>query len=97
MTVFDVIGLIGVVFYIAGFVGLQIWAWQPQSYRYLLCNLFGALFTLISLYYSFNLASCITQLIWLGVSAFGVMQTVKSKNMKLDQVDHLNGSDNLTL
>lgn len=87
MTVFDLIGLVGVVFYILGFVGLQVWTWQPHSYRYLLCNLFGALLTLISLYYSFNLASCISQLIWFGISGFGLLQ-VKKQNQQTTLNQH---------
>jgi len=45
---------------------------DPKGWRYSACNGIGALLILISLYYSFNLASFVIEIAWLAISAFGL-------------------------
>lgn len=77
--IFDMIGLIGVACYIYGFVGLQVLNFQPQGYPYLICNLLGAILTLISLAYAFNLASFVSQIVWLFISVISMYKEKKNR------------------
>lgn len=79
MNIFDMIGLTGVACYIYGFVGLQVLNFQPQGYPYLICNLLGAILTLISLAYAFNLASFVSQIVWLLISVISMYKQIKNR------------------
>ncbi|KZE28886.1 hypothetical protein EV683_11369 [Crenobacter luteus] len=68
---YDLIGLIGVIAYLAAYFGVQLMGWSPQSPRYFALNLAGPACILVSLLHSFNLASFVTQCTWLVLTLFG--------------------------
>lgn len=74
MTLYDVIGIIGVSLVLMSYGLLQIDKIDPKSIAYSAFNLVGAILILISLYFSFNLASFIIEIAWLLISAYGLFK-----------------------
>ena len=70
----DFVGLAGVVFVVGSFFLLQAGKLGPLSIGYQLANLFGAIFILLSLYYAPNLSAILLQLVWIVISAFGIVR-----------------------
>jgi len=77
MTVYDIIGIIGVGFVLISYLLLQIDRIEPKSVSYSLLNLVGAFLILISLYFTFNLASFIIEIAWLLISAYGLIKAIR--------------------
>lgn len=77
MTLYDVIGIIGVSFILISYLLLQIDRIEPKSVSYSLLNLVGAFLILISLYFTFNLASFIIEIAWLLISAYGLIKAIR--------------------
>lgn len=73
-TFFDFIGLLGVAIAVLAFAILQAGLIRGQSYTYAGLNLLSAVLVLISLTASFNLSSSIKQVIWIGISLFGIIR-----------------------
>jgi len=67
MTWYDVIGIVGVSMIVLAYLGIQLERINGQSLSYSLINLIGAIFILISLYHTFNLASFVIECFWLNV------------------------------
>lgn len=72
--VFDVIGLIGVSGILMAYFLLQTERWNSDQIRYSATNLVGALLILVSLTHTFNLASFVIELAWIGISLFGIVK-----------------------
>jgi hypothetical protein len=68
----DFIGLIGVAMILFTYAALTFEKMDPKGWAYSTGNGVGALLILISLYYSFNLASFVIEIAWLAISAFGL-------------------------
>ncbi|RXZ43879.1 CBU_0592 family membrane protein [Crenobacter cavernae] len=68
---YDLIGLIGVIAYLAAYFGVQLMGWSPEGPRYIALNVLGPACILVSLSHSFNLASFVTQCTWLLVTLIG--------------------------
>lgn len=77
MTVYDIFGIIGVGFVLISYLLLQIDRIEPKSVSYSLLNLVGAFLILISLYFTFNLASFIIEIAWLLISAYGLIKAIR--------------------
>ncbi len=60
-------GLIVLAYYL-----LQLEKVDPKGLNYNLMNFFGAVFLLISLSFTFNLASYVIELFWIGASLIGL-------------------------
>lgn len=73
---FNVIGIIGVVLVLLAYLLLQIDKLQQDSITYSALNLVGSVLILISLYYTWNLASGVIEIAWLLISLFGVSKAV---------------------
>jgi len=71
-TLPDVIGLIGVVLILVTYAALTLEKMDPKGVLYSVGNGLGAGLILISLIYSFNLASFIIEIAWLIISLFGL-------------------------
>lgn len=81
----DIVGIIGVVLIIAAFFLLQAGRISAQSYAYQLSNLVGAICLLYSLYYHWNLASVIIEILWLIISIYGLIRVhFSGKSLKAD-------------
>ncbi|WP_409432924.1 hypothetical protein ACJ3XI_00065 [Litorimonas sp. RW-G-Af-16] len=75
----DILGLIGVSIILATYLALQLGKVAPTDWRYSAANGFGALLILVSLYFTFNLASFVIEIAWLAISLFGLFRAFKSR------------------
>ena len=73
----DFIGLVGVGLILIVFGALTLERIDPKGWRYNAGNGLGALLILISLLFSFNLASFVMGIAWLGFSLFGLWKAWK--------------------
>lgn len=71
-TLPDIIGLIGVLIILITYGALTLEKMDPKGWRYSAGNGLGAVLILISLYFSFNLASFVIEIAWLAISGFGL-------------------------
>jgi len=68
----DFIGLVGVGMILFTYGALTLEKMDPKGWMYSAGNGLGALLILVSLFYSFNLASFVIEIAWLAISAFGL-------------------------
>lgn len=68
----DLIGLIGVGIILLAYGALTLEKIDPKGWLYSAGNGLGAGLILISLFYSFNLASFVIEIAWLAISLFGL-------------------------
>lgn len=68
----DLIGLLGVLLILVTYGLLTLEKMDPKGWRYSAGNGLGAGLILISLFYSFNLASFVIEIAWLTISGFGL-------------------------
>ena len=68
----DLIGLAGVFIILIAYGLLTLEKMDPKGCRYSASNGLGAALILISLFYSFNLASFVIEIAWLAISGFGL-------------------------
>ena len=72
----DIIGIIGVFIIVIAYIFMQIDKMDPKGFNFSFMNTVGAIFILVSLYYDWNLASFVMEVIWLSLSLYG---TIKAK------------------
>lgn len=72
----DVIGVIGMLAYLASYFLLQIGLIHSNSYTYCLVNMAAASLVMISLLHDFNLASALIQISWIVISALGIFRLI---------------------
>jgi hypothetical protein len=75
----DAIGMTGTLLVVAAYYLLQFEKVQPRGLTYNLMNLFGAIFLLISLSYTFNLASVVIEIFWIGAAMIGLWKLYRSR------------------
>jgi hypothetical protein len=75
MSVPDIVGLVGVAAYLSAYGLLQIGILKVEDLRYALLNGIGALLVLYSLIFDFNLASFVTQSVWLVLTPLGYIRS----------------------
>ena len=79
----DVIGIIGVAFYICNYFLLQVNLLDGNSITYTILNLLAATLVLISLVNTFNLPSVLIQVSWILISLVGIVlrlnKSIRSK------------------
>lgn len=78
-NIYDIIGLLGVVFYVASYSALQFGKLDGNSINYCILNGAAATLVLVSLSKDFNLASAIIQIVWITVSIFGLYRYWKNR------------------
>lgn len=76
---YDLAGLAGTLAVLAAFFLLQAGRLPGTSLRYQLLNLFGALGILASLLGGFNLSVFLLQIAWMGVSLYGIAQSLRRR------------------
>lgn len=76
------VGIIGVVLTLFAFFYCQIERWKFDSYPYLLANSIGSCGILFSLFYHWNLPAFLMEIAWLGTSIWGIIRTMRKKNIK---------------
>lgn len=79
ITLYDSLGIGGVVIILIAYLLLQLEKLTAQDWRYSAANAVGALLILISLLFSFNLASFIIEVAWLLISIFGLFKGLSSR------------------
>ena len=70
----NIIGIIGVGLIIMVFFLIQLDKITTRSSVYLYSNFFGAIMLLFSLWYHWNLASVIIEILWLLISLYGIVK-----------------------
>ncbi len=68
----DGIGMLGTLLVLVAYYLLQLEKADPRGLGYNMLNLLGAVFLLISLCFSFNLASVVMEVFWMGASLIGL-------------------------
>lgn len=76
----DIIGMAGTGLVVLAYYLLQLEKVGSTSLAYNLMNLFGAIFLLISLCFTFNLASFVIELFWIGASLIGLWKIFRGRN-----------------
>lgn len=79
ITPYDILGILGVVLILAAYLALQLEKLSSKSVLYSSLNAMGAALILLSLYFSFNLASFIIEIAWLLISIFGLFKALSSR------------------
>jgi len=79
-TLPDLIGLSGVGLILLTYGALTLEKIDPKGWRYSAGNGIGAVLILISLFYSFNLASFVIEIAWLAISCLGLWKAWKRPN-----------------
>lgn len=72
MTLPDFIGLIGVAMILFAYAGVQSGRLPSEDWRFSAVNGLGAVLILVSLYFTFNLASFVIEVFWLLISGYGL-------------------------
>ena len=72
----DMLGAAGVVLILIVYAAAVSGRMRMEDPRYSLANLVGAAAILVSLFYSFNLASFIIEIAWLIISAYGLWRSM---------------------
>jgi hypothetical protein len=70
----DIMGCLGTILIIVVYFLLQTRKITSEGLWYSLLNLIGALFILISLLYSWNLAAVLMEIAWVLISLFGIVR-----------------------
>ncbi len=73
---FNAIGIVGVVMVLVAYFLLQIDKLSQDSITFSLLNFLGSIFILVSLYFTWNLASGVIEIAWLIISFFGLGKAV---------------------
>ena len=68
----NVAGVSGMLLYVASYAGLQMGVLRGETLAYPALNLAAAALVLTSLSVDFNLASALIQIMWIGISVFGL-------------------------
>ncbi len=77
-TVFDVIGLFGFGLYVLNYTMLTFHRVTSHCKSYFAINLVAAIMVLLGMVFSFNLASALIQLFWIGISIAAIIIRVRT-------------------
>ncbi len=72
LSIFEVIGVAGFVLYVVNYFLLTVNKLNSAQAAYFIINWFAATCVLIGLLNSFNLASAMIQIFWIGISSWGI-------------------------
>jgi hypothetical protein len=79
MNLSDLVGLIGVISCLVAYAGLHLGRLQHDDLRYIGLNILSPACLLISLLHDFNLAAVITQVLWLCLTAVGLVNVIRAR------------------
>ena len=80
ITMPDFVGITGVLMIVVMYTMNQLGSIKTENLWYSVLNAVGSLLILISLYFYFNLASFLIEIVWLVVSLYGVYRTLSGSN-----------------
>lgn len=75
----DTIGLLGVSLVLLAYGLLQTEKVRSDQMAYPLINLIGAILILVSLTRTFNLASFVIEICWIGISLYGIAKVLRAR------------------
>jgi len=76
----DIIGFSGAIAILIAYFFLQAKKMSPDGLAYSVLNLIGALLILFSLTYAWNLTAVFIEIIWVGISLFGILKWYKASH-----------------
>ncbi|NNE69376.1 MAG: hypothetical protein HKN29_03310 [Rhodothermales bacterium] len=79
MTVFDIIGLVGVAFIVGAYLLLQTGRIASENPWFSVANALGAGLVLVSLWYEFNLSAAVVEGFWLVMSLYGIVRSLRKR------------------
>ncbi|MCP5381411.1 MAG: hypothetical protein H6912_03510 [Kordiimonadaceae bacterium] len=79
MSVFDYIGLIGVLMILVAYALIQLDRLDVKHISYSVMNAAGSGLILISLYIDFNLSAAVIEGAWLVISLYGIMRAFQKR------------------
>jgi hypothetical protein len=80
MTFPDIIGLAGTTGVVVAYGLLQTGVLKPESLIYSGVNAFASGLLLVSLFFDFNLASLVLQIVWILISLYGMAKTLRARS-----------------
>lgn len=83
MTLYNILGIIGVILILSTYALLQAERIDPRSARYSAANASGAALILVSLYFDFNLSAALIEGAWLVISLLGLIKAFRTKRTRL--------------
>jgi len=75
----DALGIAGVALILIAYAATQAGKVAVRDVRYSLANAIGALAIMVSLYFSFNLASFVIEVFWLLISIYGIWRALAAR------------------
>lgn len=75
----NAVGIIGVILILVAYYLLQANKYSSSDLRYLKLNIVGSAAMLYSLYFNWNLASVVVEVIWLVISVWGVVRSIRQR------------------
>lgn len=78
-VIYKVIGVLGFLAYISGFLSVQAGWLDGNGIGYALTSVVGAVLVLISLTADFNLASLMIQVSWIIIGCFGICRKLRGR------------------
>lgn len=73
---FNTIGIVGVLLVLLAYLLLQLDRLSQSSIMFSFLNFIGSIFILVSLYFTWNLASGVIEIAWLIISLFGLIKSL---------------------
>jgi hypothetical protein len=80
VTVFDIIGLVGVGLIVVAYVLLQSGRASAENPWFSVVNAAGSAMVLVSLYFEFNAAAAVIEVFWLVVSLYGLWRSTRQRS-----------------
>lgn len=78
MTIYDLLGSLGVVFIIITYLLLQMGKLSSRHRAYSLWNAVGSVLIMVSLIHQFNFSAFLIELFWLFISVYGLFKALRS-------------------
>ena len=78
MTIYDLLGSLGVVFIIITYLLLQMGKLSSRKKAYSFWNATGSMLIMVSLMHQFNLSAFLIELFWFLISVYGLFKALKS-------------------
>lgn len=76
----DHIGILGVILTLIAYYLLNVGKLHSESLVYLLLNLIGSVFLLVSLIFHWNLSSVCIEVAWISISLIGIYRAIRARN-----------------
>ncbi len=85
MTMFEILGLAGVAFYLGSYAALQLDIIDGKGFTYPVLNFLAASCVLFSLFENFNMPSLLIQISWIAISLYGISKLALMQNRSQDE------------